>query len=247
MLRLSARGAVRVLTLDAPPVNPLGVETLRQLRGAIAEAEADPAARALVITSSAPKVFSAGLDLTELADPDPARLRRHWRAMQTACHALFTTRLATVAQIGGHAPAGGCILAMACDHRVMRGDAGATIGLNEVWLGLPPPWWIAELMCRLVGPGPGERLLQTGALLPADEALRVGLVDEVAAGVLGDRGCEAAEQWLRVPDRARALVKAERRGALGAAMLERLEQDCDWFAETLCEDGVQALLMQHKR
>ena len=105
----------------------------------IKEIEANPKIQSLILASSNPKIFSAGLDIQELVEPDHKRLARFWNSLQQIFIDLYGSRLATVAAIQGHAPAAGCFLAMACDYRIM--SAGnknhvPTIGLNETQLGI---------------------------------------------------------------------------------------------------------------
>ena len=107
--------------------------------------EANPKIQTVILSSTNPKIFSAGLDITELVAPDKDRLPKFWNSLQQVYIDLYGSRLATVAAIQGHAPAAGCFLAMACDYRVMSaGDVNSdtskkhmpTIGLNETQLGI---------------------------------------------------------------------------------------------------------------
>jgi hypothetical protein len=100
--------ATRVLRMARPPVNSMSLELLSSLRDSIAAAEADKECRAIVLASAQPGVFSAGLDITEMHQPDPERLRNFWSTLQEVWLRLSTSRLATVAAIEGHSPAGGC-------------------------------------------------------------------------------------------------------------------------------------------
>ena len=106
-----------------------------------------PKIQSVILASSNPTIFSAGLDVSELLAPDADRLPKFWNSLQQVYLDLYGTRLATIAAIQGHAPAAGCMLAMACDYRVMyAGDSGdngdkkkkhvPTIGLNETQLGI---------------------------------------------------------------------------------------------------------------
>ncbi len=107
--------------------------------------EANPKIQSVILYSTNPKIFSAGLDIKELVAPDFVRLPRFWNSLQQVYIDLYGSRLATVAAIQGHAPAAGCFLAMSCDYRVMSaGDVNSdtknrhvpTIGLNETQLGI---------------------------------------------------------------------------------------------------------------
>lgn len=110
--------------------------------------ESNPKIQSVILSSSNSKIFSAGLDISELISPNPDRLPKFWNSLQQLYLDLYGSRMATVAAIQGHAPAAGCFLAMACDFRIMSagdsGDGGGdtkkkfvpTIGLNETQLGI---------------------------------------------------------------------------------------------------------------
>src|SRR5690606_21307984 len=109
---------------------------------------------------------------------DRQALRAAWEAFFDAARALAGCPVPVVAAIAGHAPAGGCVLALCCDYRIMA--AGPfSIGLNETQVGLVAPEGVQHLMRRTVGAHRAERLLVHGALLDAERALAAGLVDEV--------------------------------------------------------------------
>ena len=121
----------------------------------IKNVEANPKIQSVVLASSNPTIFSAGLDITELVTPDKDRLPKFWNSLQQVYIDLYGSRLATVAAIQGHAPAAGCFLAMACDYRVMfAGSINSetkkkhvpTIGLNETQLGIAAPPWMGQLL-----------------------------------------------------------------------------------------------------
>jgi len=162
--------------------------------------EANPKIQSVILTSSKPSIFSAGLDIQELVAPDPNRLPKFWNSMQQVCLDLYGSRLATVAALQGHAIAGGCMLAMACDYRVMyAGDCTPnnsengqsdkkkkqhipTIGLNETKLGIAAPPWMGQLMVNTIGFRPTEWALALGTLFSPKDALNIGLVDAVVEG-----------------------------------------------------------------
>ncbi len=191
MIEIVEHGAVRELRLARPPANALSPElivALAQAVGAAAE-EAEQAPRlserpprrerlAALVLSGAPGMFSAGLDVPYLLTRDRGGIRDMWRDFYSLLRGLASSPLPLVAAITGHSPAGGAVLAIYCDVRVMAaGDY--RIGLNEVRVGLPMPPVILAAMRRLVGPRLAERLCVSGALLTAAEAERAGLVDEV--------------------------------------------------------------------
>ena len=185
-------GHVSELRLARAPVNALNPALCHELKQALDAALAN-GARGIVLAGG-PKVFSAGLDvpyLLSLGD-DQAALLQAWNAFFDAARALIACPVPVVAAIAGHAPAGGCVLALCCDYRVMA-DGPYRIGLNETQVGLVAPEGIQALLARVVGPHRSERLLVAGALVDAAEALRIGLVDELT-GI--DAVAVRARVWL---------------------------------------------------
>src|SRR5690606_38852191 len=126
-----------------------------------------------------PKAFSAGLDVPHLLTLDAKAVRDAWEDFFLAARALAGSPIPVVAALNGHAPAGGCVLALCCDYRVMAaGDY--RLGLNETQVGLVAPEGIQRLLRRVVGPHRAERLLVAGEMVDAQRALEIGLVDELA-------------------------------------------------------------------
>jgi len=171
-------GPVRELRLARAPVNALDPALCGALGDALRQAATD-GVRGLVL-SGGPKVFSAGLDvpyLLSLGD-DRAALTAAWEAFFDAARALAAAPMPVAAAIAGHAPAGGCVLALCCDYRVMA-LGPFSIGLNETQVGLVAPEGIQHLMRRVVGARHAERLLVAGELVDSGTALAIGLVDEL--------------------------------------------------------------------
>lgn len=167
---------IRELHLARPPVNALNPELIAALKQAVAQAPRD-GARALML-SGAPGLFSAGLDIPTLLQLDRDAMRAFWNDFFGVCGALARSPIPVAAAVTGHSPAGGAVLAIFCDYRVMaRGEF--RIGLNEVQVGLTVPDCIQAAMRRLVGSYRAERLLTMGAMLDADAALAAGMVDEL--------------------------------------------------------------------
>ena len=185
-------GHVTELRLARAPVNALNPELCNDLSNALAGAVANGAGG--IVLSGGPKVFSAGLDvpyLLSLGD-DQAALLLAWTAFFDAARALLESPVPVVAALAGHSPAGGCVLALCCDYRIMA-EGPYRIGLNETQVGLVAPEGIQALMARVVGPHRAERLLVAGAMPDAAEALRIGLVDELT-GI--DEVAIRARAWL---------------------------------------------------
>jgi 3,2-trans-enoyl-CoA isomerase len=222
MLERHDHGRVRTLRLARPPVNALDSTLLRALSAAVAGAPAD-GVRGIVLTGSAGR-FSAGIDVPWLLARDPAGLDDFWHAFVDCLATLAASAVPVVAAISGHSPAGGAVLALQCDRRIMvRGDF--RIGLNEVQVGLYPGPIIHFVLARVVGARHAADLLSTGGLLGPEQALSVGLVDELVAPTeLEERARAWLDQVLALPPQAyaatRALVRrdlVERFAALNSA------------------------------
>lgn len=172
-------GDVVELRLARAPVNALDPSLCRDLRNALDAAVIAEAGG--IVLSGGVKVFSAGLDVPYLLSlgPDREALTSAWQAFFAAARALASCPVPVAAAITGHAPAGGCVLALCCDYRVMA-TGEFRIGLNETQVGLVAPEGIQRLMRRVAGPARAERLLVAGELVEAERALRIGLVDELA-------------------------------------------------------------------
>lgn len=190
-IRLERAGAIGHLLIDRQAKRNAFTQAMwTALPACIAEAEADPAIRVLLLRAAEPGAFSAGADIAEFGEgaTDP-----EWRARNQAAIAAAQLRLAraakpVVAAIEGDCVGGGCGLAIACDLRV-AGPA-ARFGITPAKLGLVYSLHDTKLLVDLVGPGQAKRILFTGALLDAGEALRIGLVETIA-----EDATDAALEW----------------------------------------------------
>ena len=214
MLLTFTHGPIRELRLNRPPANALSHELIISLRAAI-QAALRNGSRALVL-SGAPGRFSGGLDVPLLLGYDQAAIAALWREFYALMKDLAGSPIPIAAAITGHAPAGGAVLTLFCDWRVMA-DGDFKIGLNEVQVGLPLPPVILAALRRLVGPRQAERLAVGGLLISPPEALGVGLVDELAPH---DRVIDRALHWchtlLALPNEAMTATRRQARADLVA-------------------------------
>lgn len=170
-------GDIHEIRMARGPVNALDIGLVEALREAIVGAPAN-GARGIVL-SGAQGMFSAGVDVPALLQRDRAGVRDFWNAFFALCGALATSPVPTVAAITGHSPAGGAVISLFCDYRVMAHGV-YKIGLNEVQVGLSVPEPIQFAMRRILGGYRTERLLVAGAMVDAEQAHAIGLVDELA-------------------------------------------------------------------
>ncbi|MGO8870862.1 MAG: enoyl-CoA hydratase/isomerase family protein [Acidimicrobiales bacterium] len=174
-IKVAEADGIAVLTLASDKVNALDVETLGEIASCVDRCEQDPDVRALVVTGQG-SIFSAGLNVAEVLDSDTSRTGVLLGALNDALVRLFRFPKPTVAAINGPAIAGGCILACACDKRLIV--EGARIGATELKVGVSFPVFAVELLRHACGAG-AEQLMLDAELLDADEACRRGLAHRV--------------------------------------------------------------------
>ncbi len=169
---------VAFLNLASDKVNALDVATLGEIASYLDQSEQDPAVRALVLTGEG-SVFSAGLNVSEVLDNAVGRTQVLLDTLTHALVRLFRFPKPTVAAINGPAIAGGCILACACDKRLIA--EGARIGATELKVGVAFPVFAVELLRHACGSA-SEQLILDASLLDAEEACRLGLAHQVVPG-----------------------------------------------------------------
>jgi len=156
--------------------NALNQAMLQAVGAALDQVEASDA-RVLLVTGAGEKAFCAGADISEIVERSLPEEYAGPRLGQALCSRIERFRLPSIAVVNGHALGGGCELAMACTFRV--GTPNATFGLPEIKLGLMPGYGGTQRLPRLVGLGAALEMLLSGRSVPADEALRLGLLNRV--------------------------------------------------------------------
>ena len=168
------------ITLAGPGKNALGTQTMTALLAKLGEANGAP-----VLLSGSGGAFSAGLDLKEVASLDDRAMLAFLELLERTMTALYQHPAPTVAAVNGHAIAGGCILALCCDRRVVSADPRIKIGVNEVALGVEYPPRTFEIVKRRVPAQHIEEVVLGAGLVDPSGALRLGLVDEIADDAIG--------------------------------------------------------------
>ena len=180
LVHYSAADGVAVIALDNPPANTYTYPLMRELDEAILTARMDTSVHVLVLRGSGDKFFSAGADIAMLAEADPTfKYYFCLHANETLLRLEQTPKL-VIAALNGHTAGGGLEIAMACDIRLARRDAGR-IGLPEVNLGVLPGTGGTQRLPRLVGKARAVELMATGRMLSFEEAHDIGLVNDVLA------------------------------------------------------------------
>jgi enoyl-CoA hydratase len=216
MLTIEHRDGVTVLQLEHGPVNALDLELLRALTEAVAETTGP-----LVLTGAG-RSFSAGADLRRVIEDEAGYTSAFLAALSEAFLAVFDHRAPTVAAVNGHAIAGGCVLALACDARLM---AAGRIGLTELAVGVPFPAAALEIARYTLGPAVSRVVLRADTVDPP-EAVRLGLVDEVVTcDDLLPRAVSLASTMAGHDAAAYAVVKRGLHRTVGEAVAAAGDQD----------------------
>ena len=235
MIEVSRDGAVAVVTIDRQEaLNALDVATLSELRDRLRGLADDAAVRAVVLTGAGEKAFAAGADIKYMSGLGPEEAKA-WGALgHEATGLLETMPKPTIAAVNGFALGGGCELALACDLRYA--SSRARLGQPEIDLGIVPGWGGTQRLARVCGVGVAKDLILSGRTIDAEEALRVGLVHEIADPVL-ERALESARGLAEKSALALALVKRLVNLAPGA-----LDAEADAFGELFAsEDAKEGL------
>jgi Delta3-Delta2-enoyl-CoA isomerase len=177
-IRVERTETLAVLRLDKARGNAIDEALVEELTAVTRELAADDGVRGVLLASAHPKVFCPGLDLVGLWEYDRAAMERFLGRFARCVWALYGLRKPVVAALSGHSVAGGCVLALTADLRVLR--RGVQIGLNEVKIGVPLPWSVALLLRASVSPGALARVALLGRNFADEEAVEVGLADVLA-------------------------------------------------------------------
>ena len=169
---------IAYVTFNRPAVlNALNAATLADLRGALEDARRDPSVRGIILTGAGDKAFAAGADIGQLAKASAVEAERSSRNTQETFDLIETLGKPVIAAVNGFALGGGCEAALACTIRIAVPNA--RFGQPEVKLGVLPGGGGTQRLPRLVGKGRALQLILTGGMIDAEEAHRIGLVNEV--------------------------------------------------------------------
>ena len=237
MIDRTDRDGVAVLQLAHGKANTLDTELSRALKLALDQAvDAD----AVVLTGTG-SIFSAGVDLKRLVEGGVDYVRSFLPALSACFDRLFRFPRPVVAAVNGHAIAGGCVLAAACDRKLMAAGDGR-IGVPELLVGVPFPAIALETVRLAVPPEHLQAVVYGGKAYRPDEARTVGLVDEVvAADRMLATAIDAASTYARIPPQAFALTKRQIRSVATDAVARARERDDEIAAYWQSEGGLETV------
>ncbi|KAL2715809.1 hypothetical protein V1478_015507 [Vespula squamosa] len=230
---------IHIISMARSPVNSLNLELLEKLKTSLIEIQKSNS-RGIVLTSSLPTVFSAGLDIMEMYKPDIKRFTAYWHTLQDTWMTLYGLEIPIAAAINGASPAGGCLLAISCEYRVFV-DGKHTIGLNETQLGIIAPQWFIDPFVNTIGYRHAELALLRGSLFRPNEALNIGLVDELASDKA--EAIQKCQKYIssydKISRQARSMTKLKLREKLISWLQEHRESELNYVKQFIQLANVQ--------
>jgi enoyl-CoA hydratase/carnithine racemase len=236
------QGDVAVIRLNHGVTNAITGDLIGELSEALDEAAG--ASSALVLTSANAKFFSIGFNLPELLAFDREAMGDFYRAFNRLCLKLHAFPRPTVAAIPGHAVAGGCILAICCDIRVIS-EGKKFMGLNEIHLGVPVPYASHCILSGIVGPRTIRQIEDGGELFLPEALEAMGLVDRVLPPeAVIDGAKETAKTLGKLPEKAFAVQKRNRVEGIRTQALAGLEAKAEDFLDCWFSEGTREKLRE---
>ena len=243
--------AIATITVNRPEkYNAFNLSVKNALITMFRQAEEDPTVRVVVVTGAGDKAFISGSDITDFVGRDSKSIRSVVDPSRDITDYMTSMSKPIVAAVNGYALGGGCELALACDIRYA--SKNAQFGLPEINLGIIPGNGGTVRLARLVGLGLAKELILTGNRVPAEEALRIGLVNKVFKSVdeLKTGALELAKKLCQMPGVALSMAKHSLNKAWQLSIEEHLTYELDAFCQTFDtedkEEGVAAYLEKRK-
>lgn len=241
---LEVSEGIGTIRLSRPPMNALNRQVQEEIRAAARQATVDPDVKAVILYGGE-KVLAAGADIKEMAELDFVRMSEIIADLQSALGAIADIPKPTVAAITGYALGGGLELVLGADRRI-AGD-NVKLGVPEILLGVIPGGGGTQRLARLVGPAKAKDMVFTGRFVGAEEALQIGLIDEMVAP---DEVYNAARTWASqftgAASRALAAAKAAIDQGLDTDLATGLKIEQHLFASLFATDdrtiGMQSFI-----
>jgi len=215
---------VGVLKLTRGITNAINLELVNELTRNLQKIRQDPDIRSIVISGSNDKFFAIGFDIPELIKLSPEDFMVFYRSYNRLCLDLYSFPKPTIAAITGHAIAGGCILALCCDYRIIS-EGRKLMGLNEIKLGVPVPYPGDCILRQIVGARNAQEITYTGDFYPSEKLLQMGMVNKVVPlELVQSEAIEKAKFLGSLPQEAFVTIKHNRIEIVEAQILKYLTE-----------------------
>ncbi|MCK4943316.1 MAG: enoyl-CoA hydratase/isomerase family protein [Candidatus Aminicenantes bacterium] len=242
MLKIEYQDSIAVVKLNRGVTNALNPELVDELQKAILDLKFKNQIRAMVLTSSNDKFFSIGFDIPQLIELSQEDFQLYYQKFNQMCLALYTFPKPTVAAVVGHAIAGGCILALCCDYRVIA-DERSLMGLNEIKLGVPVPYLADCILRSLVGVRSARQIMETGEFYSALQLFQMGMVDQlVSLEEVLPTSMERASALGIMPQEAYKMIKKNRVEVIRGDIQKNWDEKKNFFIKCWYSEEAQKLL-----
>ena len=233
---------VAIMRLKNGVTNPISLDLIKEISQNLKELKEDHSVCGVVLTGSNDKFFSIGFDLPNLYKQGEKEIRTFYRSYNRLCLDLYTYPKPTVAALTGNAIAGGCILAICCDYRVIA-SGKKLMGLNEIKLGVPVPYPGDIILKQIIGSRYAQMLIEMGEFFGPEQLIQMGMVNQVEKikSVL-DRAVEQAKLLGNYPDMAYRMIKKNRVESVKEQIMENLDEKEQYFLKCWFSDETRKLL-----
>ncbi|WP_121811056.1 enoyl-CoA hydratase/isomerase family protein [Mucilaginibacter kameinonensis] len=243
------QGRLVTILLNRGRSNAINHEMVKELDACIKTLESDDNVGGVILTGKE-GFFSSGIDLIEAYDYNEEQSRQFWIDFLALQNTLATFRKPIVAAISGHSPAGGCVLAICCDYRIMA-EGAFIIGLNEVPVGIIVPDSVFNLYAFWLGQRKAYQYLMEGKLLQVNEALEAGLIDAVVSpDKLMNAATEKVTAYMKLNPvtwtESKLNLRKELTGKLEADQTETLNKMLKQWWATETRQGLQMMIQNLK-
>ena len=235
MINTFHKDKIQIIELNRPKVNAINEELIKSLILHLDKFQKDDSINGIILTGPQ-GIFSAGLDIVELYDKDKKYMKYFWALFSELLIKLYSYPKIIFSSISGHSPAGGTVLSIMTDYRIMS-KGNYVIGLNEVAVGLSMPIGIGRVFQSLLGERVAEKMTLIGELVNPEKAQSIGLVDEIIESEnLLNHSMNIMNQWFELPFNKQIQSKLSLRKEIINLMLDTKDQDNNevidaWFSD----------------
>jgi len=242
LVEIENQDNVAIMRLTNGVTNPISLDLIKEISQNLKELKEDPSVCSVVLTGSNDKFFSIGFDLPNLYKKGEKEIRTFYRSYNRLCMDLYTYPKPTVAALTGHAIAGGCILAICCDYRVIA-SGKKLMGLNEIKLGVPVPYPGDVILKQIIGTRYAQMIMEMGEFFGPEQLMQMGMVNQVEKlKSVMERAVEQAKLLGDYPDMAYRMIKKNRVESVKEQIMENLDEKEQYFLKCWFSDETRKLL-----
>ena len=237
MIKTKLDNSILTIHINRPKVNAINMDMIKSMSNVLDSSIKNPNIKGVVLTGSE-GIFSGGLDLIELADKNKQYMTEFWDMFSNLLIKIYSFPKVIFSAISGHSPAGGTVIAIMTDYRIMS-KGKYFIGLNEVAVGLTMPVGIGSVFKNVLGYRVAEKMTMKGELVFPDKAQELGLIDELfdnKEGNIIDFSVNIMNEWLKMPFNSQIESKLIMRESTLDKMKKNLKKDNEliitaWFSD----------------